>query len=252
MNYIAITGALHGLGQDKDRPHFPTNLVGDFGGGSTYLVIGILAALLEARHQRPGPGRRRRHRRRHRPPQRDGRRLPRRRPPPGASGPATCSTAARRTTTSTRPPTASTCRSGALEPQFYERVRRPARHPDRAPDRNDLAAHRRAARGDRRGLRDPHPGGVGRGLRGHRRVRGRRSSRSPRPSSTRTWPPAGCSSSTTGVTQPAPAPRFSRTAGHARARPRRPRAGAHTREALAAWGIDDVASLLASGAAVQT
>ena len=49
MNYIAITGALHGLGQDKSRPHFPGNLVGDFGGGSTYLVIGILAALLEAR-----------------------------------------------------------------------------------------------------------------------------------------------------------------------------------------------------------
>ena len=49
MNYIAITGALHGLGQDRDRPHFPSNLLGDFGGGSTYLVIGILAALLEAR-----------------------------------------------------------------------------------------------------------------------------------------------------------------------------------------------------------
>jgi alpha-methylacyl-CoA racemase len=47
--YIAITGALHGLGQDRDRPHFPANLVGDFGGGSTYLVIGILAALLESR-----------------------------------------------------------------------------------------------------------------------------------------------------------------------------------------------------------
>ena len=49
MNYIAITGALFGMGQDKDRPHFPSNLVGDFGGGSTYLVIGVLAALLEAR-----------------------------------------------------------------------------------------------------------------------------------------------------------------------------------------------------------
>ena len=49
MNYIAIAGVLHGLGQDPDRPHFPSNLVGDFGGGSTYLVIGILAALLEAR-----------------------------------------------------------------------------------------------------------------------------------------------------------------------------------------------------------
>ena len=31
------------------RPHFPSNLLGDFGGGSTYLVIGVLAALLEAR-----------------------------------------------------------------------------------------------------------------------------------------------------------------------------------------------------------
>lgn len=49
MNYIAVTGALFGLGQDKSRPHFPMNLLGDFGGGSTYLVIGVLAALLEAR-----------------------------------------------------------------------------------------------------------------------------------------------------------------------------------------------------------
>ncbi len=49
MNYIAITGALQMMGQDKSRPHFPSNLVGDFGGGSTYLVIGILAALLEAK-----------------------------------------------------------------------------------------------------------------------------------------------------------------------------------------------------------
>ena len=49
MNYIAITGALHMMGQDPQRPHFPANLVGDFGGGSTYLVIGVLAALLEAR-----------------------------------------------------------------------------------------------------------------------------------------------------------------------------------------------------------
>jgi alpha-methylacyl-CoA racemase len=49
LGYIAITGALFGLGQDQARPHFPSNLVGDFGGGSTYLVIGILAALLESR-----------------------------------------------------------------------------------------------------------------------------------------------------------------------------------------------------------
>ncbi len=49
MNYIAITGTLFGLGQTKERPQFPANLVGDFGGGSMYLVVGILAALLEAK-----------------------------------------------------------------------------------------------------------------------------------------------------------------------------------------------------------
>ena len=49
LNYIATTGALFGMGQDQARPHFPSNLVGDFGGGSTYLVIGLLAALFEAR-----------------------------------------------------------------------------------------------------------------------------------------------------------------------------------------------------------
>ena len=49
MNYIAISGALHGLGQTPERPQFPSNLVGDFGGGSLYLVVGVLAALLEAR-----------------------------------------------------------------------------------------------------------------------------------------------------------------------------------------------------------
>lgn len=49
LNYIAITGALFGMGQDQARPHFPANLVGDFGGGSAYLVIGVLAAVLEAR-----------------------------------------------------------------------------------------------------------------------------------------------------------------------------------------------------------
>src|ERR1044072_8470336 len=49
MHYIPIPGPLHGLGEVKEKPQFPTNLVGDFGGGSTYLVIGILAALLEAK-----------------------------------------------------------------------------------------------------------------------------------------------------------------------------------------------------------
>ncbi|HET9969142.1 MAG TPA: CaiB/BaiF CoA-transferase family protein, partial [Streptosporangiaceae bacterium] len=49
IGYIARTGALHALGRAGGPPQFPVNLLGDFGGGSTYLVIGVLAALLEAR-----------------------------------------------------------------------------------------------------------------------------------------------------------------------------------------------------------
>ncbi len=48
INYISITGALAAIG-GKDRPVPPLNLVGDFGGGALYLVVGVLAALLEAK-----------------------------------------------------------------------------------------------------------------------------------------------------------------------------------------------------------
>jgi alpha-methylacyl-CoA racemase len=37
LSYIAVAGVLHGLGQSPERPQFPSNLVGDFGGGSTYV-----------------------------------------------------------------------------------------------------------------------------------------------------------------------------------------------------------------------
>ncbi|NVN88338.1 MAG: CoA transferase [Rhodopseudomonas sp.] len=47
INYISITGALAAIGP-AERPVPPLNLVGDFGGGSLYLVVGLLAALLEA------------------------------------------------------------------------------------------------------------------------------------------------------------------------------------------------------------
>ena len=47
INYIAITGALHAIGT-PEGPVPPLNLVGDYGGGSLYLIVGILAALLEA------------------------------------------------------------------------------------------------------------------------------------------------------------------------------------------------------------
>jgi alpha-methylacyl-CoA racemase len=47
INYIGLTGVLHAIGTAGGRPTAPLNLVGDFGGGSAYLVIGILAALWE-------------------------------------------------------------------------------------------------------------------------------------------------------------------------------------------------------------
>jgi alpha-methylacyl-CoA racemase len=53
INYISVTGALHAIGP-KDRPVPPLNLVGDYGGGALYLVVGILAALLEARKSGQG------------------------------------------------------------------------------------------------------------------------------------------------------------------------------------------------------
>ncbi len=48
MNYIAITGALHAIGTDA-KPVPPLNLVGDFGGGALYLAFGLLAGVIHAR-----------------------------------------------------------------------------------------------------------------------------------------------------------------------------------------------------------
>jgi alpha-methylacyl-CoA racemase len=54
LNYIALTGALHAFGRAGQAPAPPINLVGDFGGGSLYLIIGILAALQERQHSGKG------------------------------------------------------------------------------------------------------------------------------------------------------------------------------------------------------
>jgi len=53
-NYVALSGALDSIGNSGEAPTIPLNLVGDFGGGSLYLVAGILAALLET--SRSGQG----------------------------------------------------------------------------------------------------------------------------------------------------------------------------------------------------
>ncbi|CAJ61260.1 Alpha-methylacyl-CoA racemase (2-methylacyl-CoA racemase) (partial) [Frankia alni ACN14a] len=47
INFISLTGVLNAIGTEGARPTPPLNLVGDFGGGSLYLVMGVLAALYE-------------------------------------------------------------------------------------------------------------------------------------------------------------------------------------------------------------
>lgn len=53
LTYLAITGALHAIGP-SGHPLPPLNLLGDFAGGSMYLVAGMLAAILKAREDGQG------------------------------------------------------------------------------------------------------------------------------------------------------------------------------------------------------
>ena len=54
INYIALSGALYAIGRMGQPPSPPLNLVGDYGGGALYLAMGVCAALYEA--QRSGKG----------------------------------------------------------------------------------------------------------------------------------------------------------------------------------------------------
>ena len=49
INYIALSGALHSYGRAGEKPTFPINAVGDFGGGGMLLAFGVVAAILHAR-----------------------------------------------------------------------------------------------------------------------------------------------------------------------------------------------------------
>ena len=49
INYIALSGVLHGIGRAGERPVPPLNLVGDFGGGAMMLAFGMVSAILHAR-----------------------------------------------------------------------------------------------------------------------------------------------------------------------------------------------------------
>jgi alpha-methylacyl-CoA racemase len=247
VNYIAITGALHGLGQDPARPHFPTNLLGDFGGGSTYLVIGVLAALLEARTSGRGQV------------------------VDAAIVDGTAHLNAMAATQAALGVQPERRRSGlldggtpyydlyetadgkhvsvgALEPQFYAELVERLGLTDQAPDRDDPAAlpalrdlltetFRRRTQAEWAEVFDATDACVAPVL----------------PLSEAATHPhlvaRGTFVDVEGITQPAPAPRFSRTPGAVAMPPDGP--GAHTREALIAWGTADVDALLESGAAVQ-
>ncbi len=47
INYLALTGALHAMGDADRAPVPPLNLVADYGGGTMFLLVGILSAVIE-------------------------------------------------------------------------------------------------------------------------------------------------------------------------------------------------------------
>ena len=54
INYLSLSGALHAIGEPGGKPVVPLNLVADCGGGAMLLVVGVLAALTEARNSGKG------------------------------------------------------------------------------------------------------------------------------------------------------------------------------------------------------
>lgn len=54
INYLSLSGALHAIGEPGGKPVVPLNLVADCGGGAMLLVVGVLAAALEARSSGKG------------------------------------------------------------------------------------------------------------------------------------------------------------------------------------------------------
>lgn len=54
INYISLNGLLHAIGRKGERPVPPLNIAGDFGGGSMFLLVGILSALYERQNSGKG------------------------------------------------------------------------------------------------------------------------------------------------------------------------------------------------------
>jgi alpha-methylacyl-CoA racemase len=54
INYIALSGALHGYGRAGEKPTPPVNAVGDFGGGGMMMAFGMVSGILSARQTGKG------------------------------------------------------------------------------------------------------------------------------------------------------------------------------------------------------
>jgi alpha-methylacyl-CoA racemase len=54
INYISIAGALGAMARKGERPLFPLNLVGDYGGGGMFLAFGVVCGVLEAKSSGQG------------------------------------------------------------------------------------------------------------------------------------------------------------------------------------------------------
>lgn len=247
IDYIAVSGSLHGLGRAGGPPQFPQNLLGDFAGGSAYLVIGVLAALLEARTSGQGQvvdaaivdgaahlnamlagliagGAWREER---------GHNLL----DSGAPFYDVYETADGRHMA-----------VGAIEPQFYAELLEGLGLVDTAPDRSDpgsWAALREAIAARFRQRTQQEWTGVFEGTDAcvSPVLPLTEASRHPHLAARHTYVDRG------GVVQPAPAPRFSRTPAALGSPPSLP--GQHSREALQAWGVEDVDQLVADGVVTQ-
>ncbi len=54
INYISLTGLLHAIGRSGEKPVPPLNVAGDFGGGAMFLAFGMVCALLETQKSAKG------------------------------------------------------------------------------------------------------------------------------------------------------------------------------------------------------
>jgi alpha-methylacyl-CoA racemase len=54
INYISIAGVLGAIARRGERPLFPLNLIGDYGGGGMLLAFGVVCGILEARSSGQG------------------------------------------------------------------------------------------------------------------------------------------------------------------------------------------------------